>query len=225
MRPPEYEEIEETPRRVCVSAPPWVHRKIINPLLGYLQQGTDPSTLAWSVAWGFNLGLCPLLGISTPVCLLAAYLAGPTRLHSAAMLVGNVCSIPFEVLLIVPYIRLGGAITGSEAGANFSPVSVWQLLKHAPAGALEALLVGIFAWALLLVPLVAALAFALKPAMRALSARIAPDGDAAPLFDTGLETSSQRGATELWGLAYDPPPAEIATRATRGAGGAGDAKV
>lgn len=96
----------------------------------WLREGADPTTLAISAGVGFSLGLCPVLGVSTLLCLGALVVARWLRveLHSAMALLANLVSVPVEVrssvhtdtdtfptqlALILPHMRVGEFVTGS----------------------------------------------------------------------------------------------------------------
>ncbi len=66
----------------------------------WLQEGADPLTLAKSAGIGFALGLCPILGVTTLLCLGALVVAKwiGVELHTAMALLANLISVPVEVL-------------------------------------------------------------------------------------------------------------------------------
>lgn len=65
----------------------------------WLQEGADPLTLAKSAGIGFALGLCPILGVTTILCLGALVIAKwvGVELHAAMALLANLISVPVEV--------------------------------------------------------------------------------------------------------------------------------
>lgn len=75
----------------------------------WLKEGADPTTLAISAGVGFSLGLCPILGVSTILCLGALVVARWLRveLHSAMALLANLVSVPVEVRCCMPEVLLG----------------------------------------------------------------------------------------------------------------------
>src|SRR3984885_10759899 len=82
----------------------WIYRKILEPLLGLLTQGISPDRLALCVAIGVVVGNIPILGISTILC---AGIALVFRLNLAAMQVVQAAMAPTQLLLIIPFVRLG----------------------------------------------------------------------------------------------------------------------
>ncbi len=82
----------------------WLHRRIWLPLIGLLKQGISPDRLALCVAIGIVVGNIPILGLSTALCALIALVF---RLNLAAMQLVQALMAPTQVLLIIPYVRLG----------------------------------------------------------------------------------------------------------------------
>jgi hypothetical protein len=69
------------------------------------------SKTAWTVALGFAIGIFPLIGVTTIGCLL---LGGVLRLKQASIQLGNYLALPLQIILLIPLLRLGERITGSE---------------------------------------------------------------------------------------------------------------
>ena len=82
----------------------WLYRKILAPLLALLRQGVSPSRLALCVAIGIVVGNIPILGVSTILCSLIALLF---RLNLPAMQIVQAAMAPSQILLIIPFVRLG----------------------------------------------------------------------------------------------------------------------
>src|ERR1700691_5668804 len=76
-----------------------------------LRQGISPRRLALTLALGFAIGCIPVVGIPTLVC---AALAMTLRLNLPAIQAANYAAMPFQLLLIVPFVRLGGWLTASR---------------------------------------------------------------------------------------------------------------
>ena len=73
--------------------------------------GESVSRTAWTIALGFAIGMFPLVGVTTIVCVL---LASVLRLRQAAIQLGNFAALPLQIVLLVPFLRLGERITGAE---------------------------------------------------------------------------------------------------------------
>lgn len=82
----------------------WLRRRIVNPILDLLRQGITPEKIALSIALGFTLGVTPVLGSTSLLCLLAAVLL---RLNLPAIQLVNYCVYPLQFALLVPFIRVG----------------------------------------------------------------------------------------------------------------------
>ncbi len=87
----------------------WARNRVWDPILGMLKQGLSPEGLAWSLAVGVALGIIPLFGTSTLLCV------GMTmafRLNQPAMQLANYLAYPLQLLLLLPFIRLGESLFG-----------------------------------------------------------------------------------------------------------------
>ena len=82
----------------------WLYRRIIEPLLALLRQGISPDRLALCVAIGVVVGNIPILGISTILC---AVIALVFRLNLPAIQIVQALMVPTQLLLIIPFVRLG----------------------------------------------------------------------------------------------------------------------
>lgn len=154
------------------SAPPaaglW-QRRVVAPLLGVLRQGVTPEKLALSVALGCVIGVFPVLGTTTILCI---SVAAALRLNQVAIQVGNWIAYPFLLLLVIPFVRLGEKIFGVPS----FPLTLSELKLVAEQGARvffvqfgDAILHGIAGWISVAPLTTAILFFALRPAFRAMS--------------------------------------------------------
>lgn len=82
----------------------WIRRRVIVPILELLRQGVTPEKLALSLAIGTVLGVSPILGLTTGIAFLICYLF---RLNIVAMQLMNYVMYPFQLLLLLPFIRAG----------------------------------------------------------------------------------------------------------------------
>ena len=118
----------------------------------WLRQGISPRRLALTLALGLAIGCIPVVGIPTAVC---AVLAIALRLNLPAIQAANYAVMPLQLLLIVPFVRLGGWLFAS--GHNQAPRA--SALLHASPLDLLAQLGGLaghamLAWLLIAVPAV-----------------------------------------------------------------------
>jgi uncharacterized protein (DUF2062 family) len=140
----------------------------------WLRQGISPRRLALTLALGFAIGCIPLVGIPTLVC---AVLALALRLNLPAIQAANYVVMPLQVVLIVPFVRLGGWLIPSASRQTVGA----QALIHSSPLALVAQLGGMagqamLAWLVIAIPAVALITFALTPVLRRVPA-VAAAGD------------------------------------------------
>jgi uncharacterized protein (DUF2062 family) len=74
--------------------------------------GATPESLAWSIAAGLLIGINPIIGSTTVLCLAIAF---PFRLNVVAVQIANHAVFPLELALVVPFIRLGSKVFRTEA--------------------------------------------------------------------------------------------------------------
>lgn len=116
---------------------------------GWLRQGISPPRLALTLALGFAIGCFPVVGIPTALC---AVLAIVLRLNLPAIQAANYAAMPLQLVLIVPFVRMGGWLISAgpvQAGAHMSSAPL-QLGLWITSFAAQALL----AWLIIAVPAV-----------------------------------------------------------------------
>ncbi len=136
-----------------------------------LVQGISPRRLAFTLSVGFVLGCIPLVGIPTGLCVVVAL---ALRLNQPAIQAANYAAMPFQVALIVPFVRLGGKLTPafSHPALDLSALarSPLQLAMHSSTQLLGQLgiLAGqaLLAWLLLAVPVAVVLTLMLTGVLR-----------------------------------------------------------
>ncbi len=79
-------------------------KKHLQKIKSFFKQGTSPQALALSTTIGVMLGLFPVLGITT---WLIPLIALRLRLNVALMLALSYLAWPLQILLIIPFLRLG----------------------------------------------------------------------------------------------------------------------
>jgi uncharacterized protein (DUF2062 family) len=110
-------------------------RRIISPVMHLLRVGASPRRLAWSLAVGVAVGINPLLGSTTLVCLAVAFLL---RLNLVASQITNHLVYPLQLAMFFVFLHLGdrvfhtGALPlGKEAmlaGMRHHPLATTRLL-------------------------------------------------------------------------------------------------
>jgi uncharacterized protein (DUF2062 family) len=89
----------------------WLGRRVRDPLLAQLRQGATPEAVSAAVVVAFALAIVPVIGVTTLLCLLAGRLF---RLNHIVMQVVNHVSYPLQLILLVPFVRLGETLTGAD---------------------------------------------------------------------------------------------------------------
>ncbi len=96
-------------------------------LAAWLRQGITPRRLALTLALGFTIGCIPVLGAPTLLC---AGLALALRLNMPAIQAANYAAMPFQLALLVPFVRLGAHIVSPSA---LPAITAQQALRLSPA--------------------------------------------------------------------------------------------
>lgn len=145
------------------------HRKIVTPLLDLLRQGVTPEKLALCVALGVTLGVTPVIGSTTILCAAAAAVL---RLNLPAIQLVNYFVYPLQLILLVPFIRIGERIFAAPA-VQISVAEILDLFQHGAWLALAKLwtaaLHGLVAWMLIGTLALPVMYLVLLPVMRQLA--------------------------------------------------------
>ena len=88
----------------------WLRRRVGGPLVLILRYGSSPEKVAISLALGAAFGLFPIVGTSTLLCFAAALLL---RLNHPAIQLANYMMYPFQLPLILLYVRVGERLADS----------------------------------------------------------------------------------------------------------------
>ena len=140
----------------------------------WLRQGITPFRLALTLALGFAIGCIPVIGIPTVLC---AGLALSFGLNLPAIQAANYAAMPFQILLILPFIRLGQWMF---AWGPHQAMTLGALLHNPPThfAAQMGELAGqaVLAWMLVAGPAVAVMTMTLTPVLRRIPA-VAAAGD------------------------------------------------
>ena len=146
----------------------------------WLRSGLEPRRLAFTLALGFAIGCLPMLGITTGLCALLAMLFG---LNMPAIQAANWVAMPFQAILLVPFLRMGqwmipGASHGAEAGFSF--MEPGRMIAHAMAAPMHAMeqlgsLFGraLLAWGVTALPALIVLTLLLTPVLHQVRRRTA----------------------------------------------------
>jgi hypothetical protein len=119
------------------------------------------------VAVGLALGVFPLQGATTTLCILIAFVF---RLNQPAMQLVNYLAYPLQLALLVPFIRMGERLFGTLP-MPLSLSAVVQGLKTDPFGTLAFFWLQVWhacvVWMLLALPVMVLMAMALRPLFEA----------------------------------------------------------
>jgi uncharacterized protein (DUF2062 family) len=130
----------------------------------WLRHGISPRRLALTLALGFAIGCIPMVGLPTALCVV---LAMALKLNMPAIQAANYAVMPLQLILIAPFVRLGGWLVSSgprqadgvRALMHLSPASLmWAVTGFAG----QALL----AWLVVAVPAVVLITTALTLVLR-----------------------------------------------------------
>jgi uncharacterized protein (DUF2062 family) len=146
-------------------------------VLKYLQSGLAPRQLAFTLALGFAIGCIPLLGVTTAIC---ALLALVLRLNMPAIQAANWVAMPLQVVLLIPFLRLGQWLFRGQSIA-FNPKVLAAQIEAAPWHVLVQMS-GLFghamlAWLLTAGPALLLMTLLLTPVMHRVSRLAAVAGD------------------------------------------------
>jgi uncharacterized protein (DUF2062 family) len=110
----------------------WLHRMLLEPLLALLRQGMSPRRLALCVAVAIVIGNIPILGVSTILC---TFIALIFRLNFPAIQLVQAAMAPTQILLIIPFVRLGEwilrvppQVVSVKAALTLMSQGVWQAI-------------------------------------------------------------------------------------------------
>jgi uncharacterized protein (DUF2062 family) len=110
----------------------WLNSRLLEPLLALLRQGISPRRLALCVAIAIVVGNIPILGVSTILCTFIALLF---RLNLPTIQVVQAAMAPTQVLLIIPFVRLGEwilrvppQVVSIKAALALMSRGVWQAI-------------------------------------------------------------------------------------------------
>ncbi len=97
---------------------------ISSPIISLLRQGLSPKMLALSMSFGITVGIFPIVGTTTAICTMAAIML---RMNLLVMQLGNWLVYPVQLLLVVPFIIMGGHLFGTLS--TLDPSAILALLR------------------------------------------------------------------------------------------------
>jgi uncharacterized protein (DUF2062 family) len=149
-------------------------RKIVRPIINLLKQGMTPEKIALGLALGIVLGIFPVIGMTTLLCTVAAFLF---RVNLPAIQVANYLAAPLQVAFLLPFYRAGEWLFHAPP-LPLSVKEIAALVEKDMIGAMTFLwdttLHAVVAWTLVAPVLVFLLYHLFKPALHKLALRSAP---------------------------------------------------
>jgi len=89
-----------------------VRRILKEKIIAFLKQGMTPRDLTLAVALGVVLGTFPVIGATTLLCVVASF---ALRLNLPALQSVNWITSPLQLMLLIPFFKLGTALFGGGA--------------------------------------------------------------------------------------------------------------
>ena len=103
-----------------------IFQKMSDRLLAFLQEGISPEKMALALAVGISVGIMPLLGATTLLCTLIAF---RFKLNMAFLQLVNYIVYPIQLLLYIPFLRLGAGFFSTEK-FNYSLEDITNMLSN-----------------------------------------------------------------------------------------------
>jgi uncharacterized protein (DUF2062 family) len=164
-------------------------RCLTEPLLGILSHGVTPERIAASMSLGIVLGVFPALGTTSLLCLAASLLF---RLNLPAIQLTNVAAYPLQLLLFIPFMKLGEKLFGVSPG-TLSLGQVVALIEANAWNAIQTLWIAtmhaIVAWLAVGVPTGLALYFIFAAMLRRLWAQRGAANSSRPRISADRRTA------------------------------------
>jgi uncharacterized protein (DUF2062 family) len=138
-------------------------------ILDWLKCGVTPRQLAFTIALGFAIGCIPLLGVTTAICALVAVVL---RLNMPAIQAANWLAMPLQVILLIPFLRLGQWLFPGNA-ISFDRAELLARMEAAPwhaVGQMGSMLGhAVLAWSITATPALLLMTLLLTPLMHRVS--------------------------------------------------------
>ncbi len=106
----------------------WCYRWFVQPIIKQLTAGISAERISWAIALGSVLGIFPILGSPTLVCVFAGWIF---KLNHAVLQVFKELVYPFHLALILVFIRAGEYLCGAPK-TSFSILQLIEKFKHSP---------------------------------------------------------------------------------------------
>lgn len=144
-------------------------------LMGWLRCGMTPRQLAFTLALGFAIGCFPVVGVTTAICALAALVL---RLNMPAIQAANWAAMPLQLILLIPFMRVGLWLSAGSHGA-VTPEQLVARMQSAPWHAVVdmsgILARAVLAWGITAAPALLLMTLLLTPLMHRVARRPAAE--------------------------------------------------
>ncbi len=137
-------------------------------LIAFLKMGITPEKLALCIALGCAFGMIPVIGTTTILCTLTAFIL---RLNLAAILVVNYSVYPVQLALLLPFIRAGEWLFGSghlDLSADLLQRMMKEDLLKTAVSLGSTMIHALLAWLLVAPIVVVSIFFIVRPLLRRL---------------------------------------------------------
>lgn len=162
--------VAPSPERRSVVEPGW-RQRVLDLILAQLRQGITAEKIALTLAIGLILGIFPIFGSTTALCVLAGLWL---KLNQPLMQLVNWLAAPLQLPGIYLFVRLGERLTRSPP-VHFSITGLVQQFRAAPLQFLQQFgmtgLRGVLGWLLIAPPVAAVVYVTLLPPLRRLARR------------------------------------------------------
>lgn len=129
-----------------------LRKRLLHPLVEFLKQGISTWKLALTLSLGLTLGVIPLIGVNTIILLVIALVF---RLNVIAIQLVNFFVYPLQILLYIPFMRLGQLFFNGH-DLPFTSREFMRMLKSDWLGTLievwQINLLGILVWFIVSIP-------------------------------------------------------------------------
>jgi uncharacterized protein (DUF2062 family) len=143
--------------------------RVLALILGQLAQGITPEKIALTIALGLNLGLFPILGATTMLCLLVGVWL---KLNQPVIQLINWLASPLQLMMILVFVRIGEWIMRAQR-VSFSIPELIRRFRASPTKFFQEFgltgLHGIVAWLVIAPFLTMLIYFTLLPLLKKLA--------------------------------------------------------
>lgn len=156
------------------SVPSFWQRRVLTPIVHQLKQGITPEKIALTIALGLLISIFPILGATTLLCALAAFLL---RLNQPIIQLINYLAYPLQIVMLIPFYRAGEHLLRLSPTPLNIPLLIERLRANAGQFFKDFGLIaagGVLVWLVVAPFAIAVIYFAVRPFVRVLARRLHP---------------------------------------------------